>query len=588
MLDAVARRGRPHRVKRLLSTPGGKAALVVAVVQVLALARWLGAGLHVDDVSYLSSLEAIVQGLEAPRPMRHLSWGLLHAVGHLPLDPTGWACGLPGLALQAFGGLVVAWAAWVAWSLARGLGLEERAAAIAAVLASASPAVLLVAGMAGGLPRWLGVGTALLAVGVGAQALRGLAVRTGGETTEARIVRRILARRRMAAAVLLFGLGLAWHPSAVGVLAVAALVWGASVRAAPPGSRGWAMAGSMWAACLLLAISWVQLSGQGGMAAIGARSLASALWAKPAVGLAQLAWSLPAVGRLMPSLPPAVAVTTGATCVVALLAWRPTRFCGLLAAGACAALIPEAAALGYTPELASSWTINHVEASFGLTIAAALGLAIPLARLRGRTWLTVAVVLALLVGLRSWLLVDVRRDDARADAAMQRLVGHELMAGLAGSARQLQIVGDPAALSRPLKALKWIPEVPSDRRRLQARGPRPSASYGLEHGGMGIPVGLDPAFWTMASIRCELRLGVPRDRRGACRVPNLRSDRAHGACLLDLTVDPPEVDCAPPPEPAGPSASRDARARGWALLALLVLSLTGYLGRGRSSASISA
>ena len=568
----------PPPVRRLLSTPAGKAAVLVGCVQLWALAQWFGTGLHLDDVTYLSGLEAILEGLEAPRPMRHLSWGLLHEIGHLPLDAAGWARGAPGTTLQALGTLVVAWAAWVAWSLARGLGLDERTAAVAAVIASTSPATLQLSGMAGGLPRWLGVGTALLAVGVGAGALRGLASPPlNGESGEERIFRRILLRRRLLGAVVLFGLGLAWHPSAVGVLAVAAPVWAEASRARR--RRVLAVAGGLWAVCLLLALTWVQLSGQGGMAVTGARSLASALWAKPAGGAVQLAWNLPGLGRLLPSLPPGIAVGTGAAAVVALLAWRPTRRCGLLAVGACLALIPEAAALGYTPELASGWTLGHVQASMGLMVAASIGLAIPLGRLRGRAWLICAVAVALVVGARGTLMVDARRADARADAALQRLVGHELMAGLAIDQRQLVIRGEPEALSRPFRALKWISEVPEERRELDPIEPRPAAAYGLETRGLGVQPGLDPAFWTMASIRCELRLGLPRDQTGACRFPHVRDEPSPATCTLDLGAEPPGVTCPSPAKPVGPGTTRDRRARGWSLLALLVLSLAVYLGR---------
>ncbi len=567
----------PGAVKRLLSTPGGRTVIAVAVVQLVVLVRWLGVGLHADDVSWLSSLEAIAQGLEAPRPMRHLSWGLLHEIGHLPLDAAGWARGEPGGALQAVGTLIVAWVAWVAWCFARSLGHDERAASIAAVLASAAPATLLLSGLAGGAPRWLGTGTALLAVGIGAGALRGLVEEPPDLTVELRLLRRILLRRRLMATLVLFALGLAWHPSAAGVLAVAALLWGRAVRG---GRRGWAMAGALWFACLLLAIGWVQLSGQGGMALTGARSLASALWAKPAVGLVHLSWDLPGLGWLLPPLPATVALAAGGIALAASLAWRPTRASGLVAVGGCVALIPEAAAIGYTSELASAWLLVHVQASLPLVLAAALAVAVPLARLRGRRSVALLGLVACLVGVRGWALLDARRDHARADAELQRLVGHDALAAL-GPGDGLTVRGTPEELSRPLKSLKWIPEVPEARRQLGIV-PRPVAGYGLQTTTHGVPEGQDVAFWTMAAIRCELRLGLPRDREGPCRVPDLRAPG--GRCTRDPTADPPGTGCPVPPAPVGPSASREPRARGWALLALLVLSLTGYLGRRRPAA----
>jgi hypothetical protein len=576
-------------MKQARPTPRRTAALAVAAIQAWLLVLWAGAGLHVDDVSYLSGLDTILAGLEAPRPMRHLSWGLLHAVGHLPFDGSGWLAGTPGRLLQGFGSLVVAWTAWVAWRLARALELDERGAAIAAVLAALTPAVAVVAGMPGVAPRWLGVGTGLLALGLGVEALRGLAGLASGPPVdgpgEARILAAILLRRRLLGAALLFGLALAWHPSAVGLLPAAGLLWWEAARApdAPPVGRRRvrALAGGLWAVWLLLALAWVRMSGQEGMAEMGASRLASALWAKPAVGLAQLGWELPGLGRLLPSLHPGVSVVVGAGLVIGLLAWRPGRRLGLLALGLCLALVPEAANLGYTAELASAWTVNHVEASMGLAVAASLAVAVLVARLPGRVLLAAVVLLALLAGVRGTLVVDARRADAVRDAELQRRVGHELIAGMATSGRRLAILGDPRQLQAPMKALKWIPEAPPARRRLRSGvgAPGQVAAYGLQTQGMGAPRGLDPAFWTMASIRCELRLGLPRDARGRCAVLDLLEQPRDDACLLDLRGPKPEVRCAAPTLAFGAAGTRDPRCWGWALLALLVLGVTGLLSR---------
>ena len=573
-------------MKRLLSTVGGRAALLVTCVQLWVLVRWSGTGLFADDVSYLSSLEAITGGLEAPRPMRHLTWGLLHEVGHLPLDPAGWARGEPGAALQACAALLVAWTAWVVWRLALGLGLGQRVAAIAAVLASTAPATLLLAGQAGSLPRWLALGTGLLAIGTGAGALRGMAALSlagPDRSVEAGILRRILLRRRLAVTLLLFGISLAWHPCSAGLLAVAALVWAHAIGAGRGRDvrRLRATAGGLWAGCLLLAMVWIQASGQQGMASVGARSLASALWAKPATGAIQLTWALPGAGWLSAGLPHGVTVAVGCAVIVALLVWRVSRPCGLLAAGGCLALIPEAAALAYVPDLALAWTPTSAGASMAPVAASSIAAALLLSRLRGPAWLITAVLLAGVVSVRGHLLIDLRQEPASRDSALQRLVGHELMAGMASSNRRLTIVGDVEELSRPLRSLKWIPELPEERRRVTVlTGPRPVAAYGLAARGMGVEHGLDPAFWTMASIRCELRLGLPRDPARSCRVPRLRDKPTARTCTLDLSTSPPGVRCPAAPEPLGAGPTRDPRARGWALLALLLLSGVGYLGGG--------
>jgi hypothetical protein len=242
-------------------------------------------------------------------------------------------------------------------------------------------------------------------------------------------------------------------------------------------------------------------------------------------------------------------------------------------------LIPEAAALGYTPDLALAWAVTSVTGSMGLVAAGSIALALPLSRLRGRTWLVTVVLLATVVAVRGELLVADRRTDAARDAATQRLVGHELMAGMAVSLRRLTVRGDVRELSSPLRGLKWIPEVPEPRRRFDVPlRPKPVAAYGLDSRSMGVQQGRDPAFWTMASIRCELRLGLPRDPAGRCRVPAVADRSTPKACVLDLVASPPEMICPEPPEALAAGATRDPRARGWAALALLVLCLVGYLG----------
>jgi hypothetical protein len=537
----------------------------VALVTVLAAARWTGIGLHAGDVVYLLPFEAITMGTEAPRPLRQLSWGLLHSLGHLGLAPERWSLGKVGWPLSLVAVGLVPWTAWVTARVGRALGLEPTEVALGAVLAAMSPAVLLNAGTIDTVARWMAIGLGLLAIAVVMEALR----------APSRSFRRALV-----AAGLLQAIAIAWHPSAVAVpLALAVSVGLSLPRSAWP--RGVAAVGLGVASALL----WIAGSGQGAIAAVGAGSLADALWYEPLLASLQLGWQLPVVGRLWLAVPEVFVAALVPAIGLALLRSSHTRPLGAAVLGSLLLLLPDGAGVGFLPAPVLAWTVGTTQSAMAASVLASLVGAVALLRVpRHRKLVVVGVLLVTLV--RGVLLLDARRVEAGHDSRIQQVLAVQLLIPAATRDDMGPVlVGSPASLMEPLKGSKWLPELPVSRRR--PPGPRDLSSRTVGPV-QGAPAGIDSALWQSAVHRCELWLGLPRDRDGPCgQHVEVRSERPGGwGCSLDVRGESWHPRCPPRPPALTAAQTRDRRALPWALVALISLGvslgLEVYCGSRRS------
>ncbi len=537
----------------------------VAFVTVLAAVRWAGIGLHAGDVVYLLPFEAITMGAEAPRPLRQLSWGLLHSLGHGGLAAQSWAVGKLGWPLSLIAVGLVPWTAWVTARLGRAVGLEPTEVALGTVLAALSPAVLLNAGTIDTIPRWAAIGVGLLAIAVVLEALR--------EPTRS-------FRVPLVAAGVLQAIAIAWHPSAVAVPVALAAAIGLSL----PRST-WPRGGAAVLLGLVAGLLWIVWSRQGAIAAVGAASLADALWYEPLLASLQLGWQLPVVGRLWPAVPEVLVAAVTPGIGLALLRSSRTRPLGAVVLGSLLLLLPDGAGVGFLPAPILAWTVGTTQSAMAASVLASLVGAVLLLRLNRRRHLVIGLVLLLSL-VRGVLLVDGRRVEAGHDSRIQQVLAVQLLIPAAAHDELGPVlVGSTEELMASLKGAKWLPELPASRRRPPGLRDLTSRTVGRVQ---GAPDGIDGALWQAAVHRCELWLGLPRDREGPCgQHPEVRSDRPGGwSCSLDVRGGALHPRCPPRPPALSAAQTRDPRALPWALAALLslgvALGLPTYCGSRRS------
>ena len=537
----------------------------VVTVTLLAAARWAGIGLHAGDVVYLLPFEGITMGGEAARPLRHLSWGLLHTLGHAGAAPRDWAVGEVGWPLSVVAAGLVPWAAWVTARLGSALGLDPQEVALAAVFAATTPAVLVNAGTIDTIGRWLAIGLGLLALAVVLEALRD----PEGPW-----------RGAVLAAGALQAVAIAWHPSAVAVpVALAITLALALPRAVWPRAAAAVLLG------VAAAVLWVVWSGQGAIAAVGVGSLADAVWYEPLLASLQLGWQLPLVGRLWPLVPEALVGAVAPAIGLLLLRAPHTRPLGAAVLGSLCLLLADGAGVGFMPAPILAWTVGTTQSAMGASVLASLVAAVLVLRAPRHRGIVVGLLLVAALVRGVWLL-DARRVDADSDSRLQRVLAVQLLIpAAAGDGVTPSLVGSPARLMEPLKASKWLPELPPPRRR--PPGPRDLAGRTVGRV-QGAPAGIDGALWQAAVHRCELWLGLPRDRDGPCgRHPMMLSEPPGGrGCSLDVRNAQWHPRCPPRPAARTASQTRDPRALPWALVAVLSLGLSlrlaGYGGSRRS------
>ncbi len=537
----------------------------VAFVTVVAAGRWTGIGLHAGDVVYLLPLEAITMGTEAPRPLRQLSWGLLHSLGHAGLAPESWATGKVGWPLSLIAVGLVPWTAWVTMRLGRALGLHPQEVALGAAFAAASPAALLNAGTIDTIARWAAIGVGLLAIAVVLEALR--------EPDRS-------FRRALVVAGLLQAIAIAWHPSAVAVpLALAAAIGLSLPRSA------WPRGAAAVALGLFAGLLWIAWSRQGPIAAVGAASLADALWYEPLLASLQLGWQLPVLGRLWPVLPELLVAAVAPGIGLALLRWPRTRPLGGVVLGSLLLLLPDGAGVGFLPAPILAWTVGTTQSAMAASVLASLVAAVALLRVPRHRELVIGLVLVLTL-VRGVLLMDARRVEAGNDSRVQQMLAVQLLIPAAAHEDMGPVlVGSPSDVMASLKGAKWQPELPVSRRR--PPGPRDLTARTVGRV-QGAPEGIDSALWQAAVHRCELWLGLPRDRDGPCgQHPEVSSERPGGwGCSLDVRGGAWHPRCPPRPGALTAAQTRDRRALPWALVAVLslgvALGLATYCGSRRS------
>ena len=528
------------------------AILAVAAVTVLAALRYAGVGLHAGDVVYLLPLEGITTGGEAPRPLRHLSWGLLHTLGHL-WTPPGWARGHVGWPVSLAAAGLVPWTAWVTARLARALELPRTAVHLAAVFAALAPAALLNAGTIDTIGRWLASGCGLLALAVALE------------------LRSAASWRPVWIAGVLQALAIAWHPAAV----TAPLVLGVALLLVVP-RAAWPRALSAVGLGVLAAGLWILASRQAAIAAVGASSLLDAAWFQPLLASLMTGWQLPAVGWLAPRLPVAL-LGLAIPALAVFLALRPsTRPLGAVLAASLVAMLADGASVGFLAEPVIAWTVGTTQSAMTAAVVASLLAARALVG-RPRWLLGGVIALALIRGV---LLMDARRVDADGDARIQRVLAVQLLAPAAARDDvRPWIVGSAQTLMEPLKNAKWNPELPAQRRRPPGQRDLSTRVVGAVQ---SAPDGIDGAVWQAAVHRCELWLGLERDRQGPCSEHPRVVDEPPGgwSCALDVRATPWHPRCPPRPDVLSAEASRDPRGLPWAAVSLLVLATAVGLSYG--------
>jgi len=576
-----------------LGSPRGWMLGVVGAAWVAALLAygWGDSDLARDDLCYLTTLHDFLMGFEARKDYGHLSWGVLHLVGHSPLGASSWADGRPGALLVLFATTIVPFCAYVAYRLAWVVAcmaarrpLAERApgepevapsARAAAILAAWSPAVLVGAGTLGFWVRAGSVGFALLAAVQVLEYLeegRGTADEHGG--------------RRLVLAGFLFSVGLALHPWALTGLAVMtplllARLWRHRARAIP--------ALGALVACGALFVGFLLLSGQGHRADHGASHLGEALELLPLATAAHGAWQVPGGALLRVGTPLAVAVCFTAAFMafgVPLLN-RSLRPVPLLALGGLLAALPEATAPFPPRDWVAVWTGNFIKASVGmeLLVPVIVGLFVGQVRLSRQAtrvqpprWFFVALFVGV-SAMRAATFLPTERDALRQNAVAGGIAG-DLLTAAARTAEPLTVVPSLSLLARTAAPARFNPEV-SELRRLRAALDKGKAKAA------GPYAGLDLALWRTSAMRCELHLGlggadgiVPDDPAAFHDSPCQRRPRSTptlsqtAACQYVALGDKPQIICPPgiPPH-AGPLDSRDPASLPLGLLGLAAIAL---------------
>ena len=593
-----------------LSPVGVAAAWLLAIVT-----NW---GLPVTDLDpvYLHSFEALLLGGEAVRPGRQLSWGLFHWVGHLGWSTSEWSRGHFGVELRLFATLIVPWLSWITYRLGRSLGLNSSLAWLAALLAAWGPGVQTLSGMADALPRALALGTGILAIAVWSEAQS-----RGGQAETSRASLRT---------IVLMGLALAWHPSAVIVPVLAIPVWlfGARGRRTAIfrvlGLVGVGLLGG------LSAVAW---TGQGEIAAMGFGRLFDGLWVESAVAAATLTWQLPILGGLALGMPweLASALAVG----VVLLVWRWCRAPQLAVFGAASllSLLPEAAALGFLPNPEVRASVGPIQAGTAVSVASALlaaGLVNRLSELIGpRRVLQVfaGVLLVLFVIARALTAQAERKEMIVASVEAQDLLVGGLLVPHAVSCpeKPLALRVSQDVLRNAAKRSKWLSGAPKDdlkeefesiefdsaesadagiaadetkRESLADRFDRPVpeavlASFGLVGAQASsnrrgkTPEDIDGGLWDSANFLCDLWLGRPFLRDGLCspRVVGVGAGSTEDLCSIFVGDEAELTPSSDVPVPAAAGLSKDPRAGRLAVLGLLLLFLGLRLGSvgGRSA-----
>lgn len=536
------------------------------------IAAW-GIPPHDLDPTYLSSLEAIAQGGEAPRPWRHLSWGVLHTFAHLGWTAEAWREGRMGVEMTLLATLSAPFAGWVTWRIGAALKLSRIERALGASIVAWGPSALMVAGMGDTLPRWLGTGLALLGVAVWLEAV-------DRERAGPLAVLRV---------VLLQALAIAWHPSAIIVTAVAAPLWL---------GQAWAQekrVGAIVAALVLLGghgavgLAWVAASGQSGVVESGVGFLLPGLVVQPRVALALMAWQLPGVGRLAPVLGTLIPAVIVGLLLVAALAQERTRRVGLLGLGCLAALLPEIGAAGYVPDPAVAWSVGPVQAGMVPAIGGGLLAALVCGRLlekpRG-AWI-VGLLLALMVP-RAGMLLQAKRAGSQGVAEAQLFLAREVLVAHLRSENpesEALIAGDIDLLNDRFKDAKWLPETPEKRRKIRfelAGGDKAIEKRAEVALARRLPDWIDGALWETSVHLCHAWLGRPFTLDTECnpdadhvwRVNELPDQR----CYAYVHEGGLEGRCGVVPWPEPAAETREGNADLWATNGLVVFVLGLLLG----------
>jgi hypothetical protein len=504
-----------------------------------------------DDVAWLTPLDEFLRGFEARKDYAHVSWGLLHALGH-QLAPAGpWAEGRVGIVLSLLGTLAVPWTAFVTWRVAR--AFAPGAAPLAALLAGTAPAVAWGASSPNYLVRTVAAGFGLLG-----------AVRAWEE---------IRAPRRLGLLPppVLVGIGLLFHPWAVtGPLTLAPLLlWEGRARGRLP--RSALHAGLMFGLFALFLV----VTSQGPRAGLASANPWISQVAVLGLPWAFVAYNTPGIGWLLAVLPAAVAVVIpGVVLIVRRRIGLPPLLTALLLCS-CLAALPEATAPGLGWSVWVYFSGNHVKAAI---VGEIIGFVVLAAALRRWAPARVATIVLVLALPRFAFVARGAALDATAEGDAGRSLATELLAPAATRQVTARYQGDPMRFFAGALRSKWLPDVPETRRGLK-KDPAKQAQIG----------GLDYALVRTAAQRCMLRLGPPLpnapDFRSRCHEPpRFDPDPQRKACTLDLDAVPARGSCSPGPTHATASATLDPRATPLALLALLGLTLGLHLSSRPSSA----
>jgi len=505
---------------------------------------------HGADPSYLAGLERFAQGLEAPRPLRQLSWGLLHLLGH-GLDADG---GSLGRGWGLLGTLVVPLAAATSWRLARAVGAGADGAALAAVAAAWLPHTAWIAGSVDSGVRWLGVAVAWAAVAVGCDAIR-----SRGWSAVAR-------------AVLLCGGAAALHPAGSVAVALGLPLWVHAAAAAPDAGGRRPFVGALLMGGATVAAATLLLAGSslrsGHVLGSPGELVAWALEVPAAHGI----WALPSVGALAPQAGAPAVGLFGLALAVALTV-RSLRPLGLLLLASLAGFLPELGAVGTDPQ-AGLWTGNAIRATAATALAVAAvvgvgaGAAVEQGRRRGgSTGGTGAVVLSVLAIVvlsapRFGQIVGARAEAGRADLGHQIAVAEDVVIAAAAAGESPSLAAGAPPEWRRGSGLKRNPEASA----VRSADPRSAV--------------LDPALERLAALRCDLWLGAGAEDRCWAPIESVGPQDVAGRCAWDEGRGPA---CPAAPPPASAASTRDPRATPWALACLALLA--GCALAARSGAS---
>ncbi|MCO4771994.1 MAG: hypothetical protein KDA24_18325 [Deltaproteobacteria bacterium] len=551
----------------------------------LAVAAWVGVGaawvftllfygveadLSRDDLCYLTTLHDFQLGYESRKNYSHLGWGLLHLLGHLDLWPSAWRAGRVGAVLALVATTIVPFAAWVAYRLTDSLLRDRRAALMAAALMAWSPAVLLGASTLGFWSRAGAVGLALLGLAKLLDAM---------DPVDGR-------RRDAFAAVALQGAGMAIHPWAITVpaLALPLLIWRVAQRRSSPVTK--TVLGVLFAQGLVC-IAFLA-GGQEHRVSAASANLIDALAFMPLVAAAHGAWQVPFVGMFLPGIEGGIPAHLFLVAILGLLAVRRTREVGLLCAGALLCTLPEATAPYPPTQWFQAWTGNFIKAAVGMEFVAIVAVARLLTLgtppVRARTAVFALTALLIICAARAAVPVGDTAALGRGGAAAGRTLGKAL-AGAASLQTTLKVEEGLEPLNKAGYRGKFNSEIDvvGSRAGRMKKGRKKKGPH----------AGADFALWRTSAMRCELRLGlsvadgiVPADptrrHHSLCQRPPVILDAGERhPCALSFEVDMVRFACPIGPPHAGARDSLDPASVPVGIAGALVLLLALGVSRRR-------